>query len=108
MEGVAFNYFLFFGSLFGPFTGLFLAFIGMSVIKNPIRVLICIEVMFLCLSFVLVFLSFILTSATTLQIFALFLLAVAACETALVLSLIILFFRSRGLTNFDDLCSLKG
>jgi len=102
-----FNYYLF-GGLFGPFTGLFLAFIGMSTIKNPIRVLICIEVMFLCLSFVLVFLSFVLISSTTLQIFALFLLAIAACETALVLSLIILFFRSRGLINFDDFCSLKG
>lgn len=102
------NFFLILNSLLGPFTGLFLAIVGMSTIKNPIRVLICIEVMFLCLSFVLVFLSFILTAATTLQIFALFILAVAACETALVLSLIILFFRSRGLINFDDLCSLKG
>jgi len=102
------NFFLLLNSLLGPFTGLFLAFVGMSTIKNPIRVLICIEVMFLCLSFVLVFLSFILTAGTTLQIFALFILAVAACETALVLSLIILFFRSRGLINFDDLCSLKG
>jgi len=108
MEKLVFNYFLFSGSLFGPLTGLFLVFTGMSTIRNPIRVLICIEVMFLCLSFVLIFLSFILTSTTTLQIFALLLLAVAACETALVLSLIILFFRSRGLINFDDLCSLKG
>jgi NADH-quinone oxidoreductase subunit K len=106
--GIIFNYFLFFSILLGPFAGLFLAFVGMSIIKNPIRVLICIEVMFLCLSFVLVFLSFILTASTTLQVFALFLLAVAACETALVLSLIILFFRSRGLISFDDLCSLKG
>jgi NADH-quinone oxidoreductase subunit K len=105
---IVFNYYLYFWGLFGPFTGLFLALVGMSTIKNPIRILICIEVMFLCLSFILVFLSFILVSATTLQIFALFLLAIAACETALVLSLIILFFRSRGLISFDDFCSLKG
>lgn len=95
-------------SLFGPFVGLSLAFFGMSNVKNPIRVLMCIEVMFLCLSFSLVVLSFILEASATLQVFALFLLAVAACETALVLSLIILFFRSRGLANFDNLCSLKG
>jgi len=100
--------FSFLFSLFGPFVGLSLAFFGMSNVKNPIRILMCIEVMFLCLSFSLIILSFVLLSSQTLQIFALFLLAIAACETALVLSLIILFFRSRGLANFDNLCSLKG
>jgi NADH-quinone oxidoreductase subunit K len=101
------SYAHYFMVLFGPFVGIAFAFLGMSLIKNPIRVLICIEVMFLCLSFILVVLSIVLSSIT-LQVFSLFILAVAACETALVLSLIILFFRSRGLINFDDLCSLKG
>jgi len=43
------------------------------------------------------------------QVFALFILAIAACESALGLSLLIMFFRNRGmLTSFESLSSLKG
>jgi len=43
------------------------------------------------------------------QVFAIFILAIAACESALGLSLLIMFFRNRGmLTSFESLSSLKG
>jgi len=94
---------------FASLSGVGLAYWGMIIgVKNLIRTLISIEIMFLCLSFIFVLLSFNILSVTC-QIFALFILALAACESALGLSLIILFFRTRGLlTSFETLSSLKG
>ena len=96
-------------AFFCSFVSVFLAYFGMMLgVRNLIRTLISIEVMFLCISFLFVLISFILLN-TTCQIFALFILALAACESALGLSLIILFFRTRGLlTSFKVLSSLKG
>jgi NADH-quinone oxidoreductase subunit K len=90
-------------------SGVFLAYFGIITgVKNLLRTLISIEVMFLCLSFAFVLVSF-YTLNITCQIFALFILALAACESALGLSLIILFFNTRGLvTSFENLSSLKG
>jgi len=98
-----------FPSFFTSFSGIFLSYFGIIVgVKNLLRTLVSIEIMFLCLSFSFVLVSF-FTLNTTCQIFALFILALAACESALGLSLIILFFNTRGLiTSFENLSSLKG
>jgi NADH-quinone oxidoreductase subunit K len=108
MENLIFNFFSV-PSFFCSLASVFLAYFGMMFgVKNLIRTLVSIEVMFLCISFLFVIASLILLN-TTCQIFALFILALAACESALGLSLIILFFRTRGLlTSFETLSSLKG
>lgn len=77
-------------------------------VRNLIRILLSIEVMLLCLTFVFVVLSVLVNSVVG-QVFAIFILAIAACESALGLSLLIMFFRNRGmLTSFELLSSLKG
>jgi len=77
-------------------------------VRNLIRILLSIEVMLLCLTFIFVVLSVLLNNMVG-QVFAIFILAIAACESALGLSLLIMFFRNRGmLTSFELLSSLKG
>jgi NADH-quinone oxidoreductase subunit K len=77
-------------------------------VRNLIRILLSIEVMLLCLTFVFIFFAVLVNNAAG-QVFAVFILAVAACESALGLSLVILFFRNRGmLASFEVLSSLKG
>jgi len=89
--------------------GVFLSYCGMIFgIKNLIRTLVSMEILFLCVSFLFVLIS-INTNNIVGQVFALFILALAACESALGLSLLIFFFRTRGLlTSFELLSSLKG
>ncbi len=77
-------------------------------VRNLIRILLSIEVMLLCLTFMFVVTAIIINNIAG-QVFALFILAIAACESALGLSLLIMFFRNRGmLTSFELLSSLKG
>ncbi len=77
-------------------------------VRNLIRILLSIEVMLLCLTFMFVAVSVIINNVAG-QVFAIFILAIAACESALGLSLLIMFFRNRGmLTSFESLSSLKG
>jgi len=77
-------------------------------VRNLIRILLSIEVMLLCLTFMFVVTAIIINNVAG-QVFALFVLAIAACESALGLSLLIMFFRNRGmLTSFESLSSLKG
>jgi NADH-quinone oxidoreductase subunit K len=104
-----FQFDLFFNPLF--FT-LFVFFFTLSSmvtgVRNLIRILLSIEVMLLCLTFIFVVLSVLLNNMVG-QVFAIFILAIAACESALGLSLLIMFFRNRGmLTSFELLSSLKG
>jgi NADH-quinone oxidoreductase subunit K len=77
-------------------------------VRNLIRILLSIEVMLLCLTFMFVSAAIIINNVAG-QVFAIFILAIAACESALGLSLLIMFFRNRGmLTSFESLSSLKG
>lgn len=101
--------FLNYPAFFCTLLSIFLTYFGMMFsIKNLIRTLISIEILFLCLSFLFALSSFIINSLVC-QILALFVLALAACESALGLSLLIFFFRLRGLlTSFESLSSLKG
>jgi len=101
--------FLNYPAFFCVLSSIFLAYFGMMFgVKNLIRTLVSMEILFLCLSFLFVLTSFI-TNSLTCQVIALFILALAACESALGLSLLIFFFRLRGLfTSFESLSSLKG
>lgn len=77
-------------------------------VSNLIKTLVLVEVILLGLSFGFVVLSVFLSS-TFGYIFALFVLALAGCESALGLSLLILFFRNRGMgATFEQLSTLKG
>lgn len=105
--------FLQFDLFFNPFSfTIFVFFFTLSSmvtgVRNLIRILLSIEVMLLCLTFIFVVLSVLLNNVVG-QVFAIFILAIAACESALGLSLLIMFFRNRGmLTSFELLSSLKG
>lgn len=100
---------LFFNPLFFTIFSFFFTLASMvNGVRNLIRILLSIEVMLLCLTFIFVILSVLINSVVG-QVFAIFILAIAACESALGLSLLIMFFRNRGmLTSFELLSSLKG
>lgn len=100
---------IFFTPLFFTLFAFFFTLASMITgVRNLIRILLSIEVILLCLTFVFVLLSVLLNSVVG-QVFAIFILAIAACESALGLSLLIMFFRNRGmLTSFELLSSLKG
>lgn len=84
-----------------------LLFLKYSV-SNLLKTLVLVEVILLGLSLGFVILSIFLSSFSG-YIFALFVLALAGCESALGLSLLILFFRNRGMNStFEKLSTLKG
>jgi len=84
-----------------------LLFLNYSVL-NLLKTLVLIEVILLGLSLGFVILSTFLSTFSG-YIFALFILALAGCESALGLSLLILFFRNRGMSaTFEKLSTLKG
>lgn len=100
---------VFFDPFFIPVFTVFFILLQLShSVSNLIKTLVLVEVILLSLSlgFVLISLKF---SYIAGQVFALFILALAACESALSLSLLIMFFRNRGIsTTFEDVSSLKG
>jgi NADH-quinone oxidoreductase subunit K len=100
---------LFFNPLFVTLCVFFFTLISMITgVRNLIRILLSIEVMLLCLTFIFVALAVVINNVAG-QVFAIFILSIAACESALGLSLLIMFFRNRGmLTSFESLSSLKG
>ncbi len=104
------NLFLVFCSPFFSFvfsTIFVIACLNKSV-SNLIKTLVLVEVILLGLSFGFTILSIYLSSVAG-HIFALFILALAGCESALGLSLLILFFRNRGMSaTFEQLSTLKG
>lgn len=75
---------------------------------NLLKTLVLVEIVLLGLSLGFVVLSTFLSTVFG-NIFALFILALAGCESALGLSLLILFFRNRGMSaTFEKLSTLKG
>jgi|JRYL01.1.fsa_nt_gb NADH-quinone oxidoreductase subunit K len=75
---------------------------------NLLKTLVLVEVVLLGLSLGFVVLSTFLSTVLG-NVFALFILALAGCESALGLSLLILFFRNRGMSaTFEKLSTLKG
>lgn len=90
---------------------LFLFFIGIfgifAVRKNMIVVLMSIEVMLLCGTFIFSFFSVYLGDIVG-QLFSLFILTVAAAESAIGLALIVVHYRHRSIISIDSISHLKG
>jgi NADH-quinone oxidoreductase subunit K len=90
-------FFLFFVGLMG------LAFIR----RNMLIVLMSIELLFLSVNLNFVIFSCYNDDAIG-QIFSFFVLTVAACEAAIGLALLIVFFRNRSVISIDSISILKG
>ena len=75
--------------------------------KNVITILISIELILLAVNINMVAFSAFLNDLTG-QIFAMFVLTVAAGEAAIGLAILVLYFRDRGTIAVDDVSHLKG
>ena len=75
--------------------------------KNLIVILMCIELLLLAVNINLVSFSVFLNDLNG-QIFALFILTVAAAEAAIGLAIIVVYYRNTGSIRVEDINSLKG
>lgn len=75
--------------------------------KNVIVILMCIELMLLAVNINLVAFSAFLHDLVG-QIFALFVLTVAAAEAAIGLAILVVYFRNRGTIAVEDINLMKG
>ena len=75
--------------------------------KNVIIILMSIELMLLAVNINLVSFS-IFKQDLTGQIFAMFILTVAAAEAAIGLAIIVVYYRNKGSIRVEDISSLKG
>ncbi len=76
--------------------------------KNAVVVMMCIEIMLNAVNIAMVaFSRFITPIAMTGQVFSLFILIVAAAETAVAVGIIIAIFRNRGTINLNDINLMK-
>lgn len=75
--------------------------------KNVIIILMSIELMLLAVNINFVAFSSFLHDLTG-QIFAMFILTVAAAEAAIGLAILVVFFRNRGSIAVEDISELKG
>ena len=75
--------------------------------KNVIIILMSIELILLAVNINLVSFS-VYTQDLLGQIFAMFILAVAAAEAAIGLAIIVVYFRNKGSIKIEDISSMKG
>ena len=75
--------------------------------KNVIIILMSIELILLAVNINLVSFSIFLQNITG-QVFAIFILTVAAAETAIGLAIIVIYYKNKGSINVDQISSLKG
>jgi NADH-quinone oxidoreductase subunit K len=75
--------------------------------KNVIVILMSIELMLLAVNINLVAFSHFLSDLTG-QVFALFVLTVAAAEAAIGLAIVVVYFRNRGSIAVEDINMMKG
>lgn len=75
--------------------------------KNVITILMCIELMLLAVNINLVAFSSHLGDLSG-QIFAMFILTVAAAEAAIGLAILVVYFRNRGSIAVEDINMMKG
>ncbi len=75
--------------------------------KNVIVILMSVELILLSVNLNLVAFSAALNDLTG-QIFAMFILTVAAAEAAIGLAVVVIYFRNRGSIEVDDVSTLKG
>lgn len=75
--------------------------------KNVIVILMSVELMLLAVNINLVAFSYFLQDLVG-QVFALFVLTVAAAEAAIGLAIIVVYFRNRGSIDVDEINMMKG
>ena len=75
--------------------------------KNVIIILMAIELILLAVNLNLVAFSAALGDLTG-QVFAMFILTVAAAEAAIGLAIVVIYFRNRGTIEVEDISTLKG
>ena len=75
--------------------------------KNVIVILMSVELILLAANLNLVAVSAVLGDLTG-QVFALFVLTVAAAESAIGLAIIVVYFRNRGTIQVEDVTMMKG
>lgn len=75
--------------------------------KNVIVILMSVELMLLAVNLNLVAFSAALGDLTG-QVFAMFILTVAAAEAAIGLAIVVIYFRNRGSIEVEDVSTLKG
>ena len=75
--------------------------------KNLLVILMCIELLLLAVNINLVSFSIFLNDLNG-QIFTLFILTVAAAETAIGLAIIVVYYRNSGSIHIEDINTLKG
>ena len=75
--------------------------------KNIIVILMCIELILLAVNVNLVSFSIFINDLTG-QIFALFILTVAAAEAAIGLAIIVIYYRNSGTIRVEEINKLKG
>jgi NADH-quinone oxidoreductase subunit K len=75
--------------------------------RNIIVILMSIELMLVAVNINMVAFSHFLGQLTG-QVFALFILTVAAAESAIGLAIIVVYFRNRSTINVDDISGMKG
>jgi len=81
---------------------------GMLTRKNAINVLMSIELIFNSANLNLVAFSRFVTGDTEGQVFALFVIVIAACEAAVALAIIMSFYRIMKDVSLDEASALKG
>lgn len=75
--------------------------------KNVLLVIICVELILLAVNFTFLITSFYLDDVLG-QIFAIFILVVAAAESSIGLAILITFYRLKGTINVNVINKLKG
>jgi NADH:ubiquinone oxidoreductase subunit K len=97
MQSLGFSYYLFLIGVWGIFLNR----------KNILLLLMAIELMLLAINYNFVVTSILIDDLTG-QIFALFVLTVAAAESAIGLALLMIYYRVRGSISIDFIRLLKG
>lgn len=75
--------------------------------KNVLLVIVCVELILLSLNTLFLFSSFYLDDIFG-QIFALFIITVAAAESSIGLAILVIYYRARGTISIDLVNKLKG
>ena len=93
------------------FIGIFLfvsGLLGLCINRSNIMILLmCLELMLLGINFNLIIISAVLDDLTG-QVFALFVLTVAAAEAAIGLAILIVYYRLKGIISIDYINNIKG
>jgi len=94
--------------LFVPITIFLIGIIGIVLNrKNVLLIIICVELILLSINFIFLISSFYIDDVLG-QIFAIFILAVAAGESSTGLAILITFYRLKGTITIHSLNTLRG